>query len=310
MGYCPLPPPPTPFPTPFPTPGGTPQVTPEATPTPTPTPTPQVTPGPTPTPTPRPTPGATPTQTPQATPTPTATVPPQPLQISCSISKDRVAVGETTTFSAVQVPDSIPISWAFDHGDGTIDPRNPSEAFYTAPGTYTVTVIADLGPVQRTEPCGTVTVLPGEWGARCSISDTLLQVGETTTLSASSTPEGLDVSYTFFHGDGFSETANPSFATYAGPGSYTVTLEATYLGSTIEIVCGTVTVDSPVQQICTSDGYNGLTEAAAGALATSRGCAWRVVVRDGNPLQVTTDFRQDRVNFDVDNGIVTRTTVG
>ena len=54
----------------------------------------------------------------------------------------------------------------------------------------------------------------------------------------------------------------------------------------------------------------GMTEAQAVATITDAGFAARVVERDNRPLQVTMDFRTDRVNLVVNRGIVTRSMIG
>lgn len=251
-------------------PGGTATVvapTPDSTPTSEPTASPTVTAGsptatPAPTPaataTPRPTAAATATATPAATatasPTPTATATPtatptpnpQPLQISCRISKSEVGVGEQTEFTAFHVPDSIVVAYAFDHGDGTIDNRNPSFAFYENPGSYDVYALATVGDETdvRQVFCGTVEVYAGPDTVQifCNISATRVPVGGQTIFTASSDPAVLSIDYEFDHGDGYRESANPSYATYAEPGSYPVTLHYTYRGSLGSLACGTVTV--------------------------------------------------------------------
>lgn len=279
------------------------------------TPTPDTTPSPSAAPTattaPTTAPTATPGPTATRTPTPTATAPvlPQPLQISCSIAKRQLIVGEQTELSAVHVPDSVSIDYAFDHGDGTIDPRNPSFAFFEAPGSYDVYVLATNENLDRREFCGTITVTgggPDTVQFFCSISDTRIGVGGQTTFTASSDPGELPVTYVFDHGDGYREQANPSFATYTEPGTYPVTLEYTYLGSTGTLACGTVTVESGTTPVvCSDQGYVGLLLEDAKDLAASRGCAWRIVGEPGD-----TQYRSDRVNFQVGHGQVQAVTIG
>lgn len=55
--------------------------------------------------------------------------------------------------------------------------------------------------------------------------------------------------------------------------------------------------------------YVGLTEAAAAALAEQNNVPFRVVERDGQPLDVTEDFRPGRINASIVDGIVTAYTV-
>jgi hypothetical protein len=54
----------------------------------------------------------------------------------------------------------------------------------------------------------------------------------------------------------------------------------------------------------------GLTEEEATKLAESNGWAVRVVSRDGESFPITMDYRTDRVNLTVENGVVTAVSVG
>lgn len=58
------------------------------------------------------------------------------------------------------------------------------------------------------------------------------------------------------------------------------------------------------------DAYIGLTVEAAGAKADEEGRPWRIVEEDGQPLVVTQDFVPERLNFTVDDGVVTGVTTG
>ena len=58
------------------------------------------------------------------------------------------------------------------------------------------------------------------------------------------------------------------------------------------------------------DGLTGLAEADAEALARDRGYVVRVVARDGEWFQVTADYRYDRINFVIENGIVVQASIG
>jgi hypothetical protein len=61
---------------------------------------------------------------------------------------------------------------------------------------------------------------------------------------------------------------------------------------------------------CSDQGYVGLSEQQAISRAVSIGCAWRVASIDGIPAPGTTDFRQDRVNFELVGGLITRACIG
>ena len=67
-------------------------------------------------------------------------------------------VGEALTFTALQMPADVDVDYVFDHGDGTLDPRAVSHAFYEAPGLYTVTLRWSHPGGSGTTFCGIVTV--------------------------------------------------------------------------------------------------------------------------------------------------------
>ena len=96
-----------------------------------------------------------------ATGTPTPTPTPAVVQIGCSIAPRRnVQVDERLTFTAFQSPANVPVSYVFDHGDGTLDETSQSHAYYAAPGYYDVRLRWAHGDQSGTTFCGTVTVEP------------------------------------------------------------------------------------------------------------------------------------------------------
>lgn len=80
------------------------------------------------------------------------------------------------------------------------------------------------------------------------------------------------------------------------------------------------TAEAPSEQTTTSatgegtseafDEYVGLTVDDAGALAEEQGRPWRVVKEDGQDRAVTLDFIDNRLNFEVEDGVVVRVTTG
>ena len=58
------------------------------------------------------------------------------------------------------------------------------------------------------------------------------------------------------------------------------------------------------------DGLTGLSESDAGAAAGELGLTVRVVARDGEYFPVTKDYRTDRVNFVVEDGVVVEAKIG
>lgn len=103
-----------------------------------------------------------PTPTP-VPPRPTATAPPPAagiIEVGCSIIPNRtIQVGEVITLTATQNPATIPVRYAFEHGDGTLDPNPVSSAYYTSPGNYAVTLRWELNGTRGAIPCGTVNVV-------------------------------------------------------------------------------------------------------------------------------------------------------
>jgi hypothetical protein len=58
------------------------------------------------------------------------------------------------------------------------------------------------------------------------------------------------------------------------------------------------------------EGLTGLSESDAATAAEERGLTLRVVARDGEYFAVTKDYRTDRVNLVIDNGVVVEATIG
>ena len=85
-------------------------------------------------------------------------------QVSCSVSKTTVVVGERLLLSATSSSSSVPVQFVFDHDDGTLDPGSQSHAYYAAPGSDDVTVRWSTTGQSGVTGCGTVTVTwPPTW---------------------------------------------------------------------------------------------------------------------------------------------------
>lgn len=68
---------------------------------------------------------------------------------------------------------------------------------------------------------------------------------------------------------------------------------------------------SVVEQVdITPESLLGLMESEAQTQAQAAGWNVRVVSRDGEEMMTTRDYRDDRLNFSVDNGVVVEVTVG
>lgn len=68
--------------------------------------------------------------------------------------------------------------------------------------------------------------------------------------------------------------------------------------------------DPPDHSGTEADGLTGRDEAEAAAIARDRGLLVRIVARDGEWFPVTKDYRFDRVNFVIENGVVVQASIG
>jgi hypothetical protein len=68
--------------------------------------------------------------------------------------------------------------------------------------------------------------------------------------------------------------------------------------------------NSAGEQLPKATSYIGLSEGEAAAMAKTAGTPVRVMCRDGQVLGGTADLRPDRVNLDVDRGVVTVAYMG
>jgi len=245
----------------------------------------------------------------------------QPVQpiglIDCSISDNDIVVNEITTFTANYAPVNASIRFAFSHGDGTIDNVSVSRAYYEQPGTYRVTLLWQYNGGKGSVICGNVrvravgaptpTATPGALQIGCSISPTrTVRVDEILTFTAFQSVANVPVTYEFDHGDGTLDETARSRAFYAAPGYYDVRLNWAHGGQTGTTFCGTVTVEPDFN----AADYLGRTPDSAEALATSRGLFARSVRIGDQVFAVTTDYRIDRLNLEIDDNKVTKAYLG
>lgn len=76
-----------------------------------------------------------------------------------------------------------------------------------------------------------------------------------------------------------------------------------------EIPDSSVSLENPIPDASAAQ-LVGLTEAVAATCAESEGWSVRVVAKDGEDYMVTADYRADRVNLTIMDGIVTAINVG
>jgi|GEM_PF-967157 len=239
------------------------------------------------------------------------------IRVGCRISDNNIRVNEIITLEAWQDPINVPVQFAFEHGDGTIDPTSQSRAFYREAGKYDVVLRWTSGQLRNRTFCGTVTVTSAtsptptptpstNLQISCTISDNFVQVNENLRFTAVQSPSNVAVNYVFDHGDGTLDATSSSLAYYASPGFYWVRLKWSHAGGSGETECGTVTVTPTFQ----ASAYLGQSRSAAEAVAASNGFSSRVVRIDGESFPVTQDYRSGRLNFELDNGLVTVVTIG
>jgi len=129
----------------------------------------------------------------------------------------------------------------------------------------------------------------------------------TSVVDPASTPADI----TFNHGDGTIDPRPIANAYYESVGSYDVTMEWRLGGLSGSIDCGTVEViDRGTPGGFDANDYLGQTQATAVILAAANGFQARIVRIDDETFAVTLDAREDRINFEIDDGLVTKATIG
>ena len=146
-----------------------------------------------------------------------------------------------------------------------------------------------------------------------------IRPGEIVTFRAIQRPLDAPVRYSFVHGDGSVDSGADSRVAYAGPGTYGAELRWTLNGAQGSVSCGPVTVVAnvaPPTAVPVAPSFNlaafiGRTEADAVVIARNQGFElMRILRRDGTRFPVTNSFRSDRLNVEVDNGVVSAAAIG
>jgi|GEM_PF-2099828 len=211
----------------------------------------------TPTPTPTPTPTSTPTFTPTFTPTPE----PSPVA-RCTVSDTTVQVDEQVTLDASASENVDDYQYdkygSADFGDyvqqdtrtvsyGEVGTYNPRVRVWGGP-TSEQSDIATCGTVTVTDSSPTPTPTPGSSPtARCTVSDTTVEVGERVTIDASASENVDDYQYDKYGDSNFGEFTQQDtrIVTYREVGTYEPRVKV-WGGPTSEQsdteTCGTVTV--------------------------------------------------------------------
>jgi len=207
--------------------------------------------------------------TPTPTPTPTATPTPTPSAVAtCTVSDTSVQVGESVTIDASESENAD--DYQYDrYGDGSFGEytaQSSRSISYSEPGTYEPRVkvwsysgsetsdVATCGTITVTEatptptptPTATPTPTPSAV-AKCTLSETSVQIGESVTIDASESENADNYQYDRYGDGSFGEyTAQSSRSiSYSEPGTYEPRVKVwSYSGGEDSDVtaCGTITV--------------------------------------------------------------------
>jgi PKD repeat protein len=140
----------------------------------------------------------------------------------------------------------VQVTWEF--GDGNTGTGQSSFHTYTAPGTYTVRVIASVGPGQTAESTTTATIQADQQISGSAGGPYVGLVGQPITMSASISPAGLAVAqWTWNFGDGTAGSGQSVQHTYTAPGTYNITVEIRPANESAVIARTTATVSTTVQ---------------------------------------------------------------
>ncbi|MFC7310876.1 hypothetical protein ACFQNI_00005, partial [Salinirubellus salinus] len=189
----------------------------------------------------------------------------------CSVSDASVQTGESVTLdaSASENTDDYQYDKFGGSSFGEFTTQSSRTVSYAEPGTYDPRVkvwsysggedsdIATCGTVTVSDqtptptPTPTATPTPGPTAvARCAVSDTSVQTGESVTVDASASENADDYRYDKFGGSSFGEFTTQSSRTvsYAEPGTYDPRVKVwSYSGGEDSDIatCATVTVSDP-----------------------------------------------------------------
>ncbi len=225
-----------------------------------------------------PLPDEEPTVAPTSTPPPTPTEEPEPT---------------ATPRPATPTPDRDPAPTATPAPDPTATPEPTPEGTPTPTPTPTpggptdIAVFCEVDPESRS-----------------------VRVEDLLTFRAVQEPVSPRLAYTFNHGDGTINIGDSSIVRYAAPGNYVVTMRWESADDAGQVPCGVIEVSGVGAGAFQPGDYVGLGEADASVLAESRVLEVRIVRRDDEQFPGTADFRRDRINFEIDGGIVTVASLG
>jgi PKD repeat protein len=167
--------------------------------------------------------------------------------------------GNTILFSGLGStdPQSQPLTYAWNFGDGTTSAGAQVFKAYAQAGTYIITLkVTDFSGHSGSTSVTIRIVLPGQVPTANAGGPYNGAIGSSITFngSGSSDPQGEALTYSWNFGDGGTATAVSPIHTYTGPGSYIVTLTVTNTSgisaaatthATIAYPSPTVTINGP-----------------------------------------------------------------
>jgi PKD repeat protein len=135
-------------------------------------------------------------------------------------------VGQTVQFTDSST--GSPISWLWAFGDGGFSVSQSPTHTFTSPGTFTVSLAASYSfPLGSSSTSRSVTVLAaGDAVANFSFTPASPVVGQTVQFTDTST--GSPISWLWAFGDNESSVSQNPTHTFTSPGTFTVTLTASY----------------------------------------------------------------------------------
>jgi len=188
----------------------------------------------------------------------------QPPAAELSVNPQSARVGQAVTFDAsgsVDQDGRIRAYWWDFDGDNTVDLRtNASQTSYQyqSSGTYVarVTVVDDDGARDTAERDLVVEGDVPPPTTLCTVEDTTVTVGESTTVDASGSDGATTVEFDTDEDGTYERSDSEDFVisvSYGTPGEYTVVARGSNEGGSDVEECGTITVREPETDVPVTD---------------------------------------------------------
>ncbi len=147
------------------------------------------------------------------------------LVASFTISPASPTIGQTVTFTSTVTGGTTPYVYAWTFGDGGSSNLPSPTHVYTAPGTYTVTLmVTDSSTPTQTRTASTPLTVTAPFAADFTFSPSSPNVGQTVTFTSTVSGGKTPYTYSWTFGDGGTSTAANPTHVYTAAGTFTVTL--------------------------------------------------------------------------------------